>query len=478
MLLVKIKKIHFVGVGGIGVSAVAKMLVRIGKSVSGSDVTESEITEDVKKVGVKVFTNHTEKNLKDDIDLVIYSSAVPKNNPERKKARDLKIPEMSYFEFLGEFSRDKFTIAISGTHGKSTTTALTGLMFAGGGLDPMVIVGSKSKSFKNGNLRHGRTKYFIVEACEHEAHMLELHPKVIILTNIEEDHLDFYGSLENIKKAFRKYINLLPENGLLIVNNDDKVIREILEENRENIRRIKVVSFGIENHSDIRAMNLKVQDVRSEKNLEVSERCQKFEIMRGLDNLGEFILKVPGKFNVYNALASIVCALSFEISLHEVKKVLRDFEGIWRRFEKIGERDGVVVISDYAHHPTEVRETLKAVRDFYPGRRVVLAFQPHQHDRTQKMLDDFSISFQDADFLILNEIFGVAGREGEEKVSSNDLVEKIKEHDKKRNSARVTLYSENLKKTKKLILKNKKQGDIIVVMGAGDIYRVAHEILN
>lgn len=476
MILTKIKKIHFVGVGGIGISAVAKMLIRIGKSVSGSDANESEITDDVKNSGIKLFIGHNEKNVPKDADLLIYSSAVPKTNPERERAKELGIQEMSYFEFLGEFSKEKFTIAISGTHGKSTTTALTGLMFAAGKLDPMVIVGSKSKSFKGGNLRHGRTKYFIVEACEHEAHMLQLHPKVIILTNIEEDHLDFYGSIENIKEAFSRYINSLPEGGLLIINNDDRIIREILDENRESLRRLKVISYGIENHSDIRAINLKVQDIESVKNPDEKEKCQRFEIMRGLDNLGEFILSVPGKFNVYNALAAIVCALNFEIPLHEVKKVLRNFEGIWRRFEKISEKDGIVVISDYAHHPTEVRETLKAVRDFYPGRRIVLAFQPHQHSRTKKLFSDFAVSFHDADLLILNEIFGVIGREGEEGISSKDLVEKIKKHDEKRSIPREVIYSKNLDETKKLILENKKQGDIVVIMGAGDIYKIAKEL--
>lgn len=475
MQLVKIQKIHFVGIGGIGVSAVAKMFARIGKEVSGSDILKSEIIEDVIKSGIKVLIGHKEGNLPKDTDLLVYSDAVPRNNPERKKARELKISEMSYFELLGELSREKFTIAISGTHGKSTTTALTGLMLAAGGLDPIVIVGSKSKAFKGGNLRHGRTKYFVVEACEHEAHMLNLRPKIIILTNIEEDHLDFYGSIESIKEAFLKYINLLPEDGLLVVNNDDSIIREILDNKKQGV---KIISYGIENNADIRAVNLRIQDIQSEENPNESERCQRFEIVRGLDNLGEFFIKVPGKFNVYNGLAAASCALHFGIPLQKIKTVLKKFEGIWRRFEKIAEKDGIIVISDYAHHPTEIRETLKAVHDFYPGRRVVLAFQPHQHSRTQKLFTGFTESFDDADILILNEIFDVVGRENENgKISSKDLMEKIKERDEKRNIQRKIEYGKKTEDTKKIIKENIKQGDIVVIMGAGDIYKIAKEII-
>lgn len=479
MLLTQIKKIHFVGVGGIGVSAVAKMFVRIGKEVSGSDVTSSEIVDDVVKSGIKVFIGHKENNLSKDVDLLVYSDAIPENNPEREKAKKLGIPEMSYFELIGDFSREKFTIAISGTHGKSTTTALAGLMLASGGLDPIVIVGSKSKAFKGGNLRHGRTKYFVVEACEHEAHMLHLRPKIIILTNIEEDHLDFYKNISNIKQTFLRYANLLPENGLLIINNDDPVIREIIYSNKDALeKKIKIISFAIENNADIRGINLRVHDIQLGENSDKIERCQRFEIMRGRDNLGEFVLRVPGKFNVYNALAAIACALSFNIPLQKIKTVLKKFDGIWRRFEKISEKDGSIVISDYAHHPTEIRETLKAVRDFYPGRRIVLAFQPHQYDRTQKLFNDFVLSFDEADVLILNEIYGVVGRENDEQlVSSKDLIKKIEERDSKRNFSRDIFYGENLKETKKIIKSNIKQGDIIVVMGAGDIYNIAKDLL-
>lgn len=482
MMFTQIDKIHFIGIGGIGVSAVAKLMAKIGKTVTGSDVQESEITRDAEKAGIKIFIGHKENNLPKSLDLVVYSSAVLEDNPERRKARERGIPEMNYFEFLGEMSRDKFTIAISGTHGKSTTTALLGQMLALGDLDPTVIVGSKTKAFDSGNLRHGRTKYFVVEACEHEAHMLNLRPKVIILTNIEEDHLDFYSSIEEIKEAFLKYIKLLPDGGLLIANGDDQIIRNIIDIsgiNKYGARpNVKVITYGIEYNADVRAINLRVIDLPSDASGKMMKRFQRFEIIRGLDSLGEFILKIPGKFNVYNVLAATSCALYFGVPLHQIKLLLKEFDGIWRRFEKIGEKNGVIFISDYGHHPTAVRGTLKAAKDFYPSKRIVLAFQPHQKRRTQKLFNEFIECFDDADVLILNEIYDVAGREDSgDKISSMDLIEKIRERNKKRTALQEIYYGEDLEETKKIILNKAKNGDVVIIMGAGDIYNITKDII-
>jgi len=483
MMLTQIDKIHFIGVGGIGVSAIAKLMAKIGKTISGSDVAESEITHDAEKAGIKVFIGHKENNLPKSLDLVVYSGAVPEDNPERIKARERGISEMSYFEFLGELSRDKFTIAVSGTHGKSTTTAILGQMLALGDLDPTVIVGSKTKAFDGGNLRHGRTKYFVVEACEHEAHMLNLRPKVIILTNIEEDHLDFYSGIEEIKETFLKYIKLLPDGGLLIANGDDQIIRNIIElsgVNKFGARpNVKVITYGIENNSDVRAINLRVVDLFSDSGDKKMERFQRFEVARGLDSLGEFVLKIPGKFNVYNALAATSCALYFGVPLHKIKSLLKEFDGIWRRFEKIGEKNGAIIISDYGHHPTAVRETLKAAKDFYPGKRIILAFQPHQKRRTQKLFNEFIGCFDDANVLILNEIYNVAGREDSgEKISSMDLIEKIRDRNKKRSVPQEIYYGEDLEETKNKILEIAKEGDVVIIMGAGDIYNITKEIIK
>ena len=439
----KYKKIFFVGIGGIGVSALAKLFKNQGKKVIGSDKYSSEITDDLKKQGIKIYIGHNKKNLDSDTDLVIYSAAVKPEVFERKKAIKLGIKQLSYPEALGLISKDKYTIAISGTHGKSTTTAMLGLILTEAGFDPTVIVGSKLRhpSFSacsrsavdwNENIRVGQSKYFVVEACEWRAHMLELSPKIIILTNIEKDHLDYYKSFKNLKQAFKKYVSKLPKNGLLVVNADDKVCLEVAKS-----AKCRVVTYGIKNKP-----------------------------------IPQFTLQIPGRFNVYNALAASTCALELEVKPEIIKKVLTDFKGIWRRFELIeadkrGYMPKITLISDYAHHPTAVRETLKAAKELYPNRRLIAVYQPHHFDRTKRLFKEFVRAFDLADFIVLNEIYDVPGREVIKKISSNDLVRELKKRGLK------AIFARNLKETKKLLLENIKGEDVILIMGAGDIYQLS-----
>lgn len=423
----KYKKIFFVGIGGIGVSALSKLFKSQGKIVIGSDKYSSEITDDLKKQGIKVYIGHKEKNLDSDIDLVIYSPAVPSEIPERKKATKLGIKQISYPEVLGLISKDKYTIAISGTHGKSTTTAMLGLILTDAGFDPTVIVGSKVGPFKNSNLRIGKSKYFVVEACEWRAHMLELEPKIIILTNIEPDHLDYYKTFKNLKEAFKKYVSKLPKNGLLVVNADDKVCLEIAKS-----AKCKVVTY------------------------------------RGLDL--QFSLQVPGEFNAYNAAAARACTLELGIKPEIIKKTLTSFKGIWRRFEKLGEYRGALIFSDYAHHPTAIKETLKAAKESYPNRRLVVAYQPHHYDRTKRLFKGFVRAFDSADLVILNEIYDVPGREAAKKISSRDLVREIKKRKIK------ATFTKDLKQTEKSLLRNIRKGDLVLIMGAGDIYQLSTDL--
>jgi len=431
----KIKKIFFVGIGGIGVSALAKLFKSQGKIVSGSDKYASEITNEFKKQGIKVFIGHKQKNLDPDTDLVIYSPAVRPEIPERKKAAKLGIPQLSYPEILGVISKDKYTIAISGTHGKSTTTAMLGLILIKAGFDPTVIVGSKVGPFKYGNLRIGKSKprtkaslvpgkYFIVEACEWRAHMLELNPQIIVLTNVEPDHLDYYRTFKNLKNAFKKYVSKLPANGLLVTNIDDKICREIAESTKS-----KIVNY--------QGLNLQLR------------------------------LQIPGRFNRYNALAASACALELGVKRELIKKVLANFKGIWRRFELIeADKRGylrrftpkITLISDYAHHPTAVKETLRAAKELYPDRRLIVAYQPHHYNRTKRLFKDFVKAFDLADLVILNEIYDVPGRETTRKISSKDLVKELKT--RKINA----IFTKNLKETKKRLLKNIKNEDLVLIM--------------
>jgi len=456
----KIKKIFFVGVGGIGVSALAKLFKSQGKIITGSDKYSSEIIDDLKKQGIKVYIGHKKKNLAINTDLVIYSSAVKPEVPERKKATELNIKQLSYPEALGIISKSKNTIAVSGTHGKSTTTAILGLILSNAGLDPTVIVGSKVGPFKYGNLQKGKSKYFVVEACEWRAHMLKLEPNIIILTNIEKDHLDYYKTLRNIKKTFKKYVNKLPKNGLLIVNADDKNCLEIAKS-----AKCKVITYGVKNRkTDCRASRLKLY-------LKQPKQKQEFNLSWGKTNLGNFSIQIPGQFNIYNTLAAVACALKLGAESKIIKKTLINFNSIWRRFEKVGEYRGALIFSDYAHHPTAVKKTLKAAKEFYQGKRLIVVYQPHHFDRTKRLFKDYIKAFDLADLVILNEIYDVPGRETTKQISSKDLVRELKKRKIK------AIFTKDLKETKKILLKNIKEKDLILIMGAGDIYQIIHKLV-
>lgn len=453
---------HFIGIGGIGVSAVAKMMLHRGVSVTGSDAVKSEITEELEQRGIKIFYAHSAENLPENLDLLIYSAAVPEDNPERAEARKRGIKEMSYFDFLGELSRDYYTIAVSGTNGKSTTTAMIGLILEEAGLDPTVIVGSKVKTFPDGNLRLGKSKYFVVEACEYQAHMLKIHPQMIVLTNIEEDHLDYYRDLNHIKETFKEYVRKLPADGKLIYNSDDEA--SYCLSNVEYRISNPATSYGINTPADYLAKNILVDSGR-----------QYFSMLRANPHeeiLGNFSLQVPGRFNVYNALAAATAAFSLGIDADAAKKALGQFTGIWRRFEKVGKHHGAIIVSDYGHHPTAIRETVRAAREFYPNRRIVLLFQPHQRNRTRKLWAEFRQSLQTPDVLILSEIYDVTGREAREdkKVSSKPLFDEIQEVHKN------AYFAANLDEAETRVRKIARPNDLIIIMGAGDIDKVARNL--
>jgi UDP-N-acetylmuramate--alanine ligase len=463
MNLRKIKKVHLIGVGGIGVSAVANMMLDLGKDTSGSDMAESKIIKELEKKGLIFYLGHKSENLAPDVDLVVYSPAIPADNPERQKAKKLDIPELSYPQMLGQLGKDRKVVAVSGTNGKTTTTSLLGLILEAAHEDPLVIVGSKVKNFKEGNLRLGEGEYFVVEACEYRAHMLNLDPQIIVLTNIEEDHLDYYKNLDHIIETFQKYVDKLPQDGLLILNNDDPVSREMIQK-----PKCKVATYGIKNKADVMAKNIRVKGERQYFDLTCSG--QKIEMT--------FSLLVPGIFNIYNALAATATALELGVAPEIIKKVLENFTGTWRRFEKVGERGGAIIISDYAHHPTAVQGTIRAARDFYPGRRLVVVFQPHQRNRTKNLFGRFVKSLEGADVVILSEIYDVAGREEAEDqdISSKDIARELEK--RYGDKFKKVLFACHLEETIKLILENIKPNDLVLVMGAGDIFQVAEELVK
>lgn len=455
--------VHVIGAGGIGLSAAARLLKHQGITVTGSDAQKSETTEDLVFEGISVTIGPDAAGLPEGTDLVLYSGAVPEDDSGRRAARELGIPQMSYFEFIGEYSKSKRTVAVSGTNGKSTVTAMLGMMLVEAGMDPTVIVGSKVPSFPGRNLRIGESDLFVVEACEHEANILKLYPEMIVLTNIEEDHLDFYRDLEHIRDTFQQYVNKLPPDGLLVLNADDPVS-----------------SGGIESGAPVATYSVEGQADYAVRGVSVGDGKQEFDIMYGADPQKRIkcSLRQPGLYNVYNALAAAAAATELGAAPEAVSRSLGAFGGIWRRFEHVGEWRGATVISDYGHHPTAIREVLAGTREFYPGRRIVLAFQPHHRTRTQKLFSEFAASFDGADALVLSEIFDVAGRErsDDSDISSEDLVRAVRERDLERGSGRQAVYAPSLDAVMSELSSIVREHDILILMGAGDIYLLADKL--
>ena len=419
--LAKIKKVHFVGIGGIGVSAIARMMIGEGKSVSGSDSSKSLITKELEKLGAKVFIGHNAENISSDIDLLVYTPAVTEENPELKKAKELNIPSFSYPEMLGLISKDKYTIAVSGAHGKTTTTAMIGKILIDAKFDPTVIVGSLLKE-QGSNFVAGKGKYFVVEACEYKKSFLKLNPRIIVITNIDNDHLDYYKNLNNIKKAFEEFASKLSEENYLVCDPNDK-------------------------------------------NLEDAVKKTKGKIIDYTKIAANFDLKIPGEHNIKNAQAAMVVAKILDIDEKEAIKSLNDFEC------KGETKNGVLVYDDYGHHPTEIKATLKGARDFFGNKKIWCVFQPHLYSRTKLLLEDFGKSFGGADEIILADIYA-AREEKDENINSKMLAEEIMKNGVK------AMYEESFDDIAKLLAEKAKKGDVVMTMGAGDIYKVGENLLK
>lgn len=461
MKLREAKNIHCIGAGGIGLSAIAKFLAAQDKNVTGSDLAESAITAELAAHGV-VMTYGQLGGVPSDTDFVIYSEAAPFENPERADARAKNIPEMSYAEALGAISRDKRTIAVSGSNGKSTTTAMIGLILEAAGFDPTVIVGSKVSSFPLGNLRIGESDWLVVEADDYHAHLLQLRPEIIALTNIEEEHLDYFTDLEHIVRTFQSFIDSLPEDGTLIVNADDEVSFDDLNHHPNT------VTYGIEEQADLMAMDVRSQGSEQSFHLALPGEETK--------DAGRFTLKLPGKFNVSNALAAIAVARSLGIDDEIIRTTLAGFNGIWRRFENLGDFDGAAIVSDYAHHPTAIRGTVAAAREFYPDRRLVLVYQPHQRHRTKALMHDFAAAFDGVDLLILSDIYDVAGREDP---SANDVTSAmLAEAIEARPESPRPFLGGDLRHTEDMLRSNIEKGDVVIIMGAGTIDALARNLIR
>lgn len=441
--------VYFSGIGGIGMSGLAQLLRADGLHVSGSDVAESDMVRRLREKGIAVSLTQDGSSIPDGVDLCIFTSAIPENHPERTAAAERGIRFLSYFEAIGEYMQQfEHTIAISGTHGKSTTTALIANVLIAAGKNPTVLVGTVVKEF-NSNARPGGKELLVVEACEHKEHMLNLHPSMIVLTNIEEDHLDYYKDLDHIVSTFQKYVNHLPSTGVLFKNADDSEVEDIGFDGT-------VIRYGIDHNATVMATE-----------------CSSSEGRQSFTSDGTaFELRIPGRFNVYNALAAIAVARHLGVGEQIIQQTFASFTGVWRRFEVVGECKGATIVSDYAHHPTALHSTIKGAYEFFPGKRIVVLFQPHQRSRTQRLFHGFVESLLEAQYVIVQEIYDVAGREDASvAISSRDLVTAVEAKGK------YAVYSPDAVESERLLRSVIEPGDVVLVMGAGDVYHVAEKLV-
>jgi len=450
-----IHRIHLIGIGGIGISALAKLLLHQGKQLTGSDVHLSSITDDLVRRGIQVWQGHDPSAVSDAIDLVIYSPAVQETDPEYVSARKLGIPLLSYAQALGELSKQYSTIVVTGTHGKSTTTSMLGLILEAAGYDPTVIVGSIVPSFAQGNLRVGGGRFLVVEGCEHQANMLQLHPEMIVLTSIEADHLDYYKTLANVREAFQTFVNRLSGKGLVVMNADDSVSQTLTVDG--------AVRYGTGSDTHYQFGGRRIENGR--QHVTVRRRVPEEE-------LGELSLTVPGAFNVSNALAATAAAMELGVPFETCVRALGAFPGIWRRFERLGQWNGCELISDYGHHPTAIRVTLEAARELFPGKKLILCFQPHQHSRTQSLFNEFVEALSFADAVVLPEIYRVEGRTEDESVSSRDLAAACHLAD--------CHYAPDFETAERILktLSHTYPDSVIIIQGAGTIDELARSLIG
>ncbi len=463
--------VHLIGIGGIHVSAVAKLLLRAGVRISGSDRMRSEITDELAKKGVDIQIGETPMALPPETDLILYSSAVSEEHPERAAGREKGIRQLNSFQFLGEWTAERDVVLVTGTHGKSTTTAMIGLTLAAAGLDPTVVVGSRVPGFPEGNVRHGLSSVWVIEGDEYAKHFLEFHPSAVVINNIEPDHFDVFPDEQTLLEAFRDLLKCVRKGGMVIANADDPRVSTLIGEERARLesQAITIRTFGFGAHADVQI---------ADYGMRPGEQMCTWQYGQGSVLRGS--LSVPGRMNLMNATAAVTLCLALQVAPDVIRTSLAGFTGIWRRFEKIAELGGVLVFSDYGHHPTAVRATLEAAKGFYPGRRIVLCFQPHHRHRTKRLFLDFIPSFDQADAIVLSEIYDVTGRDADvdADISSQDLRDALAHHDADRFLSRPMEYASTPNKALAILERWKKSGDVIIVMGAGDIYKIAGKIIQ
>ncbi len=446
--------IHFVGIGGIGMSGIAELLLNLGYKVSGSDLKLSDITERLQTLGGRIFEGHFADNV-EGADVVVTSSAVRSENPEVVAARDAAVPVIPRAEMLAELMRLKYSVAIAGAHGKTTTTSIVGAVLEKGGLDPTVVIGGKLKSLGT-NAILGEGDFIVAEADESDGSFLKMSPSIAVVTNIDREHLDFYSGLDSIKEIFLDFIDRVPFYGKVVLCLEDESIQDLIPKIKK-----RFTTYGLSRQADIQARNLSFSGLTS-----------KFEIYRLGEKLGEISLNLPGVHNVLNSMASIAVGLELDIPFDVIRNALDSIEGVQRRLEIKGEIDGVTVVDDYGHHPTEIKTTLRAARESWPDKRLVVVFQPHRYTRAKALFDDFTRSFYQSDVLVVLPIYS-AGEKRIEELDGPVLFEGIRSHGHK-DAVFMEDFDEAVAHLKKIL----QPEDILLTLGAGDVFKIGEKMLE
>jgi UDP-N-acetylmuramate--alanine ligase len=458
-MFAKIQRIHFVGIGGIGMSGIAEVLLNLGYKVSGSDLKSSPVTERLASLGAVIFEGHKPENVT-GAEVVVTSSAVRPDNPEVEQAHELRVPVIPRAEMLAELMRLKYGIAVAGMHGKTTTTSMIAAVLGAGGLDPTVVVGGRVDALGS-NARLGNSHYLVAEADESDRSFLKLSPILAVVTNVDREHMDCYRNMRDVKNAFLEFMDRVPFYGMVVACNDDPLLRKILPQ----VQR-RIVTYGTRRGSDFRI-------VLGKADLTAGDQHQlgRFTVRFGDRDLGEFTLHVPGAHNVLNATAAIAVGIGLDISVDQIRGALDQFRGVDRRFQLKGRAAGITVVDDYGHHPTEIRATLAAARQC-GYRKIHVIFQPHRYTRTRDLMDNFACAFGDADTVLVLDIYA-ASEQPIEGVTAERLVEEIR-----RVGHPSARYASSFDEAARVAISGAKEGDLILTLGAGSVYQVGPMILE
>ena len=455
-MFLHVKKVHFVGIGGIGMSGIAEVLCDLGFDVSGSDIKKSKNTDRLEKMGASIFEGHSAENV-GDAQVVVYSSAVKDDNPELVIARQRGIPVIPRAEMLAELMTLKpYAVAIAGTHGKTTTTSMVATLLKHAGIDPTAVVGGVVETLGS-NASLGASEWFVTEADESDRSFLMLYPTIAVVTNIDKEHMESYKGMDDVVQCFTDFVNKIPFYGAAVICLDDPNVQLIIP----HIKRRRV-TYGMTAQADISGHDLRYNDTFGST----------FSVWRGNEMLGEIDLPVPGKHNIYNALAATAVALELDIPFAKIAEAFAQFRNANRRFQFKGEIGGISVIDDYGHHPTEILATLQAAKYSAGGRRTVVVFQPHRYTRTQELMDEFALAFNNADVLYVLDIYA-ASETPIEGITAEVLTENIRRYGHKN-----VQYIGSVEGAADVVCQELSEGDLVITLGAGSVTRLSDEILE